>query len=317
MKHLKLLIMLGLSCTLVACNTKENEVASDLQSELASKVEQASEVTISEKQSSEDMTKEIPTNEDVLNSLISDDEIYRVTDYENKNIPDIKLKDIIGKDTDDNVMDYARFKKDNHIFEFVVTDKEVTSEFFMNEAYLVITDAKNDKAKTIISCRFNIDGCNYLDNEFASYNDVNFDGEEDLIINEGMFGNQGVTTCQAFIKIEGGYRWEESYSHIANPIVDNDNKLILSSWRNSAVSHSWAFYEYKDESFIQSKVLTEELINMQSETVAEDVWQWEVDGTVIGTSDKLTKKKIDDLIYNEKNEWGLSTDRWNYERIGR
>ena len=42
----------------------------------------------------------------------------------------------------------------------------------------------------------------------------------------------------------------------------------------------------------------------------EEVWIWTVNGEVIGRSDELTRKEIDDLIYNENSEWGISGDRW-------
>lgn len=42
----------------------------------------------------------------------------------------------------------------------------------------------------------------------------------------------------------------------------------------------------------------------------KDIWIWKVNDEEIGRSDELSMSEIDDLLYNENSEWGISEDRW-------
>ena len=104
------------------------------------------------------------------------------------------------------------------------------------------------------------------------------------------------------VKAEGGYAtWVLAKNN------DAEHKLILSQWRNSASSHSWAEYQYQDNTYVLYRELTE---YAEAGNSGEDIWVWTVNGEVIGRSDKLSAEEIDDLIYNENSEWGISQDRW-------
>ena len=113
--------------------------------------------------------------------------------------------------------------------------------------------------------------------------DINFDGVKDIVLDKGSFGNQG-------LHFEYGWIWDgereeyvfsESYASIGNPRVDDVHKLVRSSWRNWAASHSWAIYRYENGEFVcKSKMTEEELVSeyvleeLQAPAGAE-VWQWE------------------------------------------
>ncbi|MDE6421485.1 MAG: hypothetical protein K2K87_13335, partial [Lachnospiraceae bacterium] len=140
------------------------------------------------------------------------------------------------------------------------------------------------------------------------YVDVNFDDIPDLLICTGHHGAQGLLTYYCFLQTENGFVEAPTFTDIPNPAIDADNQLILSQWRNSAVSHSWAEYECQDNIYVMIRELCEDL--EWGEYDDEEVWFWTVNGEVIGRSDELSESEIDDLIYNENSEWGISGDRW-------
>lgn len=96
-----------------------------------------------------------------------------------------------------------------------------------------------------------------------------------------------------------------TFSDIPNPSIDAENQLILSQWRNSAASHSWAEYKYEDNIFVLSRELREELLVVSD----EEIWIWTVNGEEVGRSNELSKAEIENLLYNDNSEWNLSHNR--------
>ncbi len=111
--------------------------------------------------------------------------------------------------------------------------------------------------------------------------DINFDGVKDIVLDKGSFGNQGLHFEYGWIW-DGGrseYIFSKSYLNIFNPRVDSEHKLVRSSCRNGATSHSWAIYRYENGEFVCIGDLTEELLRGEGrETVqapaGAEVWQW-------------------------------------------
>ena len=118
--------------------------------------------------------------------------------------------------------------------------------------------------------------------DYVSLKDINFDGVKDITLDMGSFGNQGAS-------YEAGWIWDsgrgeyircDTYNKIVNPRVDGEHKLVRSSWRNWAASHSWAIYRYENGEFVMKSELTEELL--YGEQIPEgmevpenaEVWQW-------------------------------------------
>lgn len=120
-------------------------------------------------------------------------------------------------------------------------------------------------------------------NDRISFEDINFDGDKDIVLSAGHFGNQGLLREFAWIwnRKSGRYEYCSAYYEIENPQIDAENRLIRSSWRNWAASHSWAIYRYVDGEFVVQSVLTEELL--QGDMIPEEleapedaeVWRWE------------------------------------------
>ena len=109
-----------------------------------------------------------------------------------------------------------------------------------------------------------------------------------------------------FLQTDTGFVEAPTFSDIPNPSIDAENQLILSQWRNSAASHSWAEYKYEDNIFVLSRELREELLVVSD----EEIWIWTVNGEEVGRSNELSKAEIENLLYNDNSEWNLSHNRW-------
>lgn len=115
-----------------------------------------------------------------------------------------------------------------------------------------------------------------------SFADINFDGEKDIVLSAGHFGNQGLLRELGWIfdRETGRYEASPTYYGIANPEIDAEHQLVRSSWRNWAASHSWAIYRYLDGKFVVQGVLTEEFLSkdgIPSELEVPEgtgVWCW-------------------------------------------
>lgn len=106
--------------------------------------------------------------------------------------------------------------------------------------------------------------------DWFALEDINFDGNKDIILDCGEFGNQALHYEFGWIwnPKEENYQLAESYLTIENPSTDQKQKVIRSNWRNSADSHGWAIYQYEDGEFVMRSRLTEDFL-MPNEIPAE------------------------------------------------
>ncbi len=201
---------------------------------------------------------------------------------------------------------YERYTADGFVFEWLVSDYENKDNEFLEDAVLIVSKENQSSDVQIIYVEGEAAGGTMVSSEDRFlYEDVNFDQQPDLLVCSGNHGTQGALAYYCFLQTDDGFVEAPEFTNIANPIIDTPNKLILSLWRSSAASHSWAEYEYKDGEFVRKRTLTENVEN--------EVSIWDVDGKVIGRSDQLTEAEIDDLIYNENSDWGIEGDRWKME----
>lgn len=202
---------------------------------------------------------------------------------------------------------YDRFETDGRIFEWLISDYYGEDDWFTEDGVLVISQEGNPNDVQVIHAEAEGGGAVWISPEDKfEYVDVNFDGLSDLLICTGQHGNQGLLTYYCFLQIEDGFVEAPSFTGIPNPAVDAEHEFILSQWRNSAASHSWAEYRCEDNAYVLYRELREDPI-WDSE---EDVWVWTVNGEEIGRSDMLSDEEIEDLLYNENSEWNIAGDRW-------
>ena len=294
---------------------KDNETAKDESMEEIPTEESDEENSIMSDPESE-MMVELPTEENSILEELPTEENGMLEVYTGRDVISIPDDMMIAQVSPQEILTgnpilYDRFQIDGWVFEWLVSDYyDEESWGWIEDGVLVISregDAEEMQVIHVTAEGGNADWWVSVENKFE-YIDVNFDDVPDLLICTGHHGNQGLLTYYCFLQMEGTFAEAPTFTDIANPAVDADNQLILSQWRNSAVSHSWAEYECQDNTYVMIRELCEDL--EWGNYGDEDVWVWTVNGEVIGRSDELSESEIDDLIYNENSEWGISGDRW-------
>jgi len=87
----------------------------------------------------------------------------------------------------------------------------------------------------------------------AYFEDVNFDGHEDLIIFLGHAGVHGTEIYCAYIYTEEGYCYNSTFEDIPNYEVDKENKVIKGYNVDNAAEISQYIYVYENNKFIEKK----------------------------------------------------------------
>lgn len=257
----------------------------------------------------EEKRTDMPTSESLQEDLAEEDgvvEIYAGGDVinisEDRMTAQISPQDILTG----NPILYNRFQADGWIFEWLISDYD-DDNWFLEEGVLVISREGNTEEIQIVSVKAEGGYATWVSaNNKFEYVDVNFDTVPDLLICTGHHGNQGALTYYCFLQTDTGFVEAPTFSDIPNPSIDAENQLILSQWRNSAASHSWAEYKYEDNIFVLSRELREELLVVSD----EEIWIWTVNGEEVGRSNELSKAEIENLLYNDNSEWNLSHNRW-------
>lgn len=153
--------------------------------------------------------------------------------------------------------------------------------------------------------------------------DVDFDGEKDILVRNGHYGNQGAACYACYLYRQGMYEACESFSNILNASVDAENELILSSWRTSAVTHGWGMYAYVDGSYVLKRAIEQTYLAWDDgDEIQWKIWE-DLDKTEEGYpgSENATEEflesdydeaVIQDRIYAKGSLWELDDyNRWN------
>lgn len=146
--------------------------------------------------------------------------------------------------------------------------------------------------------------------------DVNFDGNHDILICLGHFGNQGLVLYKCFLSTDTGFVLCPSFAEIANPSVDYAEQVVRSQWRNGAASHGWGIFKFINNEFIETERLTEEAVDYEA---GEPIWSWKEEVFLEGewqTRDYYTQKDSDsktiqNRLYGPDSYWGLDQPKWN------
>ena len=254
----------------------------------------------------EDDSQETSTEANGIMEIYADGDIISLSD-------DIMIGQVSPQEIlKGNPIIYDRFRADGWVFEWLVSDFYDVNNSFTEDGVLLVSNEANPEDVQIIHVQGEGGSAVWVsaENKFE-YMDVNFDDIPDLLICAGHHGNQGLLTYYCFLQTDDGFVEAPSFIEIANPAVDAENMLILSQWRNSATSHSWAEYRYQDNTYVMDRELCEDMAPYEEgQDSNNEIWVWTVNGEEIGRSDELSKEEIDDLLYNENSEWRLSDDRW-------
>lgn len=108
-------------------------------------------------------------------------------------------------------------------------------------------DYPNKDYENINKDRYVWDACDFN----AYFEDVTFDGHDDLIISLRHAGVHGTCTYGAYIYENNSYRYESSFENIPNYEIDTENKCINGYNVDSAVSTTYFVYKYYNGEFVQ------------------------------------------------------------------
>lgn len=158
-----------------------------------------------------------------------------------------------------------------------------------------------------------------------TFEDINFDGVKDIVLDSGSYGTQSLTYQYGWIwnQTSGRYEFSPTFAVIGNPVTDSAHQLVRSSWRNWAASHSWAIYRYVDGEFVMQGMLTEEIL-FEEDIPPElevpegaEVWRWQEeimeDGEVVkvinsyaveAEGEETLYPKEYESYYEEDSYWG-------------
>ena len=146
--------------------------------------------------------------------------------------------------------------------------------------------------------------------------DVDFDGNRDILMSRGHFGNQGFVTYSCYLKRDDTYIINESFSSIWNPSIDVSNRKVLSTWRNSAASHSWAMYSFINGEYVETERLTTEP-EYRDEMSDEYVWRItikrfsdDVAEAEYFFSNEYSIEEWDLMFFHVDSYWGLRSEKW-------
>jgi len=218
--------------------------------------------------------------------------------------------------------EYVRVADGEHVFELFVSEccsgpDDAYDEFY--ETKLFVSEKRDNgyrcSSSFVVPGRYNASGGLIL-------TDVNFDGQKDILVLLGCFGNQAAAKYACYLCDGGTYRICESFSDILNPSVDVQNKRVLSTYRISADVHGWSMFSWAGDELLESDRLTQE----PEETgewiegnygVEIFVWKHEVDhfsggntrSEVYLTCDYTDDEWID-IFYDDNSFWGLFSEKW-------
>jgi len=228
-------------------------------------------------------------------------------------------KDFISGQLAGHVKNYVRIVENERIYELFTTDHALESDDeFLDPCYeskVFISQLINSKPVL----QTTVDVVDRIGNAEGGLHvvDVDFDGNEDILVENGQFGSQGMVFYSCFLNRNGLYESCSSFSEIPNATIDKDNKKVLGAWRNSAASHSWAMYEYVAGKFVMTDCLTEE--PAQDEEGEIEVWTYTAEkkaasGEIIESkfySEKeYAKEQLETLFFSEDSYWSLLSDKW-------
>lgn len=117
----------------------------------------------------------------------------------------------------------------------------------ITQMQITVTDKKNTELQNI---SYSYD----LSYEPAAFTgkvlleDVNFDGSDDILLDLGRYGNQGVKYYACYLWNPAAKQYEEipEFQEIRNPVLSSADQEVLSSWRNSADSYGYAKYRWEN-----------------------------------------------------------------------
>jgi len=242
---------------------------------------------------------------------------------------------VLGREFIENQMtgsirEYVKVADGERVYELIVSNHEMYGgpydlfSWWHDEAKVFVSEKRNGEYYFLFY--HEVTGLVDMFSRGLILIDVNFDGQKDILVSLGHFGIQGLERFACFLYDNGRYKKSDSFSAIANPSLDVQNKKILSTWRNSSASHSWAMFSYENDVFTETHRLTwqpEETGEYPEGGHGPEIIsrRFTIEHFFDGIGDENTITEIyissdytDDewiaMFYDENSFWGLSSDKW-------
>lgn len=174
-----------------------------------------------------------------------------------KLIEAVKQNIILSDDTE--IETYEWLDEEKYCLRVRVQYKKVSENNYRHkEDYFFFLDSNNNiqtlyvdypdkNYNNIDKNRYVWDACDFD----AHFEDVTFDGHNDLIIFLGHSGTHGTCISCVYIYENGFYRYEPTFEHIPYYKVDTENQVITGTNVNSASSTTDFVYKYYNNKFIK------------------------------------------------------------------
>lgn len=228
-------------------------------------------------------------------------------------------KEFMAQQVKGNIKGYMRMVKNDLIYELVCTDRVLAGDSEDFNEYLETKVFISELTGGIPQLKEVIDVEKRIGNASGGLHvvDVDFDGNDDILVENGHYGAQYATAYSCFLSRDGKYVYYPGFSDILNPAIDGESQKILGCWRNWAASHSYAMYSLVNDEFVMTERLTEEPSSESGEE--EIVWTWLIEeyakGKVVNQhfySEKdYSAAQIEEMIFAENSHWGLKGEKWN------
>ena len=155
----------------------------------------------------------------------------------------------------DVLREYVRADRNGRIYELLITYEYILDHPFPGfyETWLFISE-KTDSGHRYLQS-FEI----YMRQGNATggiiFADIDFDGQDDVLVWLGHFGAQGLVWFDGFVR-RGDTYVRTNFAKISNPELDTENMRIRGTIRNHAASHSWFMYAFVDDAFVRTDYIT-------------------------------------------------------------
>ena len=232
-------------------------------------------------------------------------------------------KDFIESHMNGHIKEYVKVTDGERVYELIVSDNVLQNPDVFYEGYeakVFLSEIRNDAYYFLNS--YPVQGRIGNASGGLILTDINFDGHKDILVSQGHFGAQGSVTFACYLGSDDTYILNDSFSKIANPALDVQNHRILSTWRNMAVSHSWAMYSYINGQLIETDRLTQEPIITKitnEDGIEEEIEVWghmiehfnngDIESEIYLKSDYSDNEWFA-MFYDEDSFWGLLSDKW-------
>lgn len=128
--------------------------------------------------------------------------------------------------------------------------------------------------------------------------DINFDGNDDILVYLGQYGNQGVKYYHCFLWNDKHQRFinYDFFSNIQNPIIDSENKMIYSSSRNNTAHYEYEVFKWNENNKLISLYKVHKIYSAME---IADIYDLEVPSDMDSGEFALQYFGLDSKLYDE------------------